>query len=334
MEGTRGAGSEMLEDAVVRASSVVVLGHGGGSDCLVANLITPWLRTLGVADVFVGGIACQWWTEPGVVLDEYTRVLGPDFYDPQQLTGARPLGDHAVLVGPDAALDGRVPYEAIYADHFGADAFVLSLRGGGRGVAAGLRSVVEHVDATVVISVDVGSDTLSTGHETRPVHTALADHLTLAALLDQRVSTFFGLAGYGCDGEMDLEEVDANFSKVLAANGLRGVVAPRMADLDDLDVLHSRRVDPVGSLVGHANRGRFGLHRVRTSTPHGHTVRLGPAAVPIWVMDPRVVADEVATDVRHLVSTSTADEAQAAYAAVGRIPETMLARVVEYSRPR
>ena len=239
-----------------------------------------------------------------------------------------------MLIGPDARLDGRIPYEAIYADHFGSESFVLSLRGGGVGVAEGMRAVVEHARAEIVITVDVGSDTLSTGHETRPVHTALADHLTLAGLLGQSVKTFFGLAGYGCDGEMDLEEVDANFSKVLAANGLRGAIVPRMADLDELDMLHARRVDPVGSLIGHANRGKFGLHRVRTSTPHGHTVRLGPTAVPIWIMDPRVVADEVATDVYQLIETTSADEAQEAYAALGRIPETMLARVVNYSRQR
>jgi hypothetical protein len=321
----------MIEEVAVTARSAVVLGHGGGSDCFLANLVAGWLRSLGVERVLLGGVACQWWPVDGMC-GELVRVVGPEFYDPLELTDAEPLGEHAVLVGPDARLGERRPHEATLARHLGARTFVVSHRGGGRGSAAGLAAVVAHAGADLVISVDVGSDTLSTGDETRPVQTALADHLTTAALLAQDVPTYFALAGYGADGEMELEELDANFARVLAAGGLRGAVVPSPAAIDELASLHEGLQDPVGSLVAHAARGEFGLYRVRKETPWGVVARLGPAAVPVWVMDPEIVVDSVATHVRELVATTSVDEAEEVYWRLGRIPETRVARCLDFGR--
>jgi hypothetical protein len=321
----------MLEEVARQCRSAVVMGHGGGSDCFLANLVGSWLRSLGVEKVFAGGIACQWWPVEGVT-GKLVRVVGPEFYDPRELVGVQPIHDFAVVVGPDARLGNRRPHEATLAEYTGSNTFILSHLGGATGSRAGLRAIIEYAEAELVISVDVGSDTLSTGNETRPVQTAFADHLSLAALAGQEVPAYFCLAGYGADAEMELEELDANFAKVLQAGGLRGAVVPDLDAITDLETLHETTTDPIGSLVARAYRGEFGLYRVKKESPWGQVAKIGVPAVPIWVMDPAIVIDSVATHVREILSTESLKEAEIIYLDLGRLPESAIVRSVDFGR--
>jgi hypothetical protein len=327
-------GVEMLEDAARQARSAVVLGHGGGSDCFLASIVGEYLQKLGVETVLLGGIACQWWPEPGLT-GELLRVVGPDLYDPTQLTGVEVVHDYAVIVGPDAKMpDGRIPHEAVLAAYTGQPTFILSHLGGVKGSTAGLAEIIQRVSAGLVVTVDVGSDTLSTGNETRPVQTAFADHLTLAAVANQPIARFFCLAGYGADAEMELEELDRNFSAVLRGGGLRGAVVPSPKAIADLEALHGTEGDPIGNLVAKACRGEFGLHRVNKESPWGQVAHIGPAAIPIWVMDPATVIREVASDVQKIMGTTSLAEAEQIYLDAGRLPETRIARMMDFGRPR
>ncbi len=326
-----GGSTRTIEEEARRASTAIVMGHGGGSDCLVATLVGDWLQRVGVDRVVVGGVACQWWPPAGEQRGGLKSVLGPEFYEPAALSDVQKIGENAYLVGPNAQLDGRRPHEATAARAFG-EAFVVSLLAGGQGVAAGMRSAVEHFGADLLISVDVGSDTLSTGEEIRPTQTSLADHLTLAGLLQQEVTSLFGLAGYGLDAEMEPEELDRNLSTAIKAGALRGVIGPSREALERVQQLHAQAHDPIGSLVIKAGLGEFGLHRVVKSNPFGEVARIGPAAVPIWIFDPDLVVASVARHAAKLVATSSLAEAEDVYRDLGRIPETGLTRFIDYAR--
>jgi hypothetical protein len=309
------------------------MGHGGGSDCLVATLVGDWLQRVGVERVVVGGVGCQWWPPEGEQKHAGLKtVLGPLFYDPEALTDATRLDDNAYLVGPDARIGERAPHEATAARSFGGQSFVVSLLGGGAGVAAGMRAVVEHFGADLLVSVDVGSDTLSTGDEIRPTQTSLADHLTLAGLLQQDVTSFFALAGYGLDAEMELHELDHNLSTAIKGGALRGVIGASYPALHRVRELHAQAHDPIGSLVIKAGLGEFGLHRVIKSNPFGEVANIGPAAVPVWVFDPTLVTETVARHAAELVATTSLGQAEKVYRDLGRIPETSLARFIDYAR--
>jgi hypothetical protein len=131
---------------------------------------------------------------------------------------------------------------------------------------------------------------------------------------------------------MELDELTENFGAVVRAGGLRGAFVPGPRAIDELEALQAKAFDPVGNLVVHAVRGEFGLHRVLTGGPWGQVVRIGPASIPIWALDPEVVLASVATDVRGLVDTTTLREAEEAYRSVGRLPETGIVRVVDFRR--
>lgn len=323
----------MLEDVARRSKSAVVLGHGGGSDCFLGLLVGDYLTKLGVERVMHGGIACQWWPIPDRQGSDLLRVVGPELYDPTALEDVDAIHPFAVIANAKSRMpDGRAPHEAALSAYIDAPTFIISHRGGAVGSAAGLAEIIAHAKADLVVSVDVGSDTMSTGRETRPVQTAFADHLTLAAVALQPIEKFFCLAGYGADAEMEIEELDRNFSAVLRAGGLRGAVVPSPSAIADLEHLHGSEGDPIGNLVAKACRGEFGLHRVFKESPWGQVAKLGPAAIPIWVMDPDVVIDAVATDVRSIMHTTSIDEAEAIYVAAGRLPETRIARMVDFGR--
>lgn len=322
----------MIEVAALASRSAVLVGNGGGSDSLATILVAAWLRSLGVPRITCGGVACQWWPESDHG-EPVREVVGPDLYDPAQLRGAQPIHPSCVLIDGSAELTaGQRPHEATLAEATGETTFVLSLLGGAAGLSSGLHALAQQVEADLIISVDVGTDSLSTGHEVRPVATALVDHLMLTAITSQQVASYFALAALGADAEMEPSEIERNLGVVIQAGGLRGTIAASPQGIEDYEKLIAEAPDPVGRLVGEALRGRFGLHHVAKNTPWGEVAMLSAASVPIWVMCPHTVIEHVATDARTLVGTTTLQDAERRYLECGRIPETTIVRSVDFAR--
>jgi hypothetical protein len=335
--------TDTLEDLAHEAKSAVIIGNGGGGDCLVGLLAAGWLRRMGVERVALGGIACQWWTAPGEDRPELVDVLGPDLYSIDDLDQVNRIHDYAAICNADTNSHGRRPHEAVLAqfigqknvgqENVGQETFIVSHQGGAKGAASGLQAVIEYFDADLVIAMDVGSDTLSTGREVRPTMTVLADHLTLAAVMSQDVPSVFCLAGFGADAELELEELTDNTGLVLSAGGLLGVFAPSKGEIGALEAVQTMAFDPVGGLVIEAYRGNFGLHHVPTASPWGQVARMTPAAVPIWAFSPRIVVDAVAQDVSKIIETTSLAEAERIYLELGRLPETTIVGRVDFRRP-
>ena len=323
---------DTLEDLAHKSKSAVVIGNGGGGDCLVGLLAAGWLKRMGVERVALGGIACQWWTAPGEDRPDLVDVLGPDLYSIDDLDAVKKIHDYAAICNADTHSHGRRPHEAVLAEHLNAETFVVSHRGGVQGAKAGLKAVIDHFDADLVIAMDVGSDTLSTGNEVRPTMTVMADHITLAAVMSQDVPSVFCLAGFGADAELEIEELTENTGKVLAAGGLLGVFAPSREEIEDLEAVQQKAFDPVGQLVVAAYRGNFGLHRVPTGSPWGQVARMTPAAVPVWAFSPKIVVEAVARHVSEILETTSLAEAERIYLELGRLPETSIVGRVDFRR--
>ena len=323
---------DTLEELALKTKSAVIIGNGGGGDCLVGLLAAGWLKRMGVERVALGGIACQWWTAPGEDRPELVDVLGPDLYAIDDLDEIERIHDYAAICNPRTHSHGRRPHESVLAEHLGEDTFVVSHQGGAQGASGGLQAVVDHFDADLVIAMDVGSDTLSTGNEVRPTMTVLADHLTLAAVMSQDVPAAFCLAGFGADAELEIEELTENTGKVLAAGGLLGVFASSAAEIEDLEAVQQKAFDPVGQLVVAAYRGNFGLHRVPTGSPWGQVARMTPAAVPVWALSPAIVVEAVAQHVNKILASTSLAEAERIYSDLGRIPETSIVGRIDFRR--
>ena len=71
-----------LLEAALGKKSALVLGIGGG-DVIQGIPVARLLKQLGVETVYLGGVACSWWTPDGNPLSETwgTAVMGPTLYD-------------------------------------------------------------------------------------------------------------------------------------------------------------------------------------------------------------------------------------------------------------
>ena len=79
-----------------------------------------------------------------------------------------------------------------------------------------------------------------------------------------------------------------------------------------------------------ASSGCTGFER---GGPWGQVARIGPASIPVWVLDPDVILAEVATDVREIMETATLAQAEKIYRRLGHLPESGIVRMVDFRRP-
>ena len=324
---------DSLHSLVSNAKRVLIFGIGGGGDVIQAIPVANHLRRLGVETFYIGGVSCSWWTPLGeaVSADPSSSVLGPTIYEVEKLAPAEHLAAGVVGVSTASEIAGRQPAEAILADLLPGRPFVASVRGGAVGLRDGLRETIEKNGIDLVIGVDIGSDAFHDGHEVSKAHTSLVDFISLAALIQLDVPVLYGMAGYGCDGEMQLEELDARVSRVMAAGGYIDAIGLTRRDVREM--LHASELypDPVEPMAPLAARGEFGLRCVNTHGPWGTVIRVTPVAAVILFFDPHVMVEEACTGVKALVGTTSLEEAETIFREeLGELPETQLEPMIRF----
>ena len=192
-------------DLALKAKRVMIMGIGGGGDIIQGIPAANLLRKIGVKKIYMGGVGCQWWTPDGQPLSDTwgTSVMGPTIYQVTGLEPAERWAGHVVRVDPSSACEGRQPCEARLAGHLGESAmFVAGLTGGVEGLTESLKQVVEEKEIDLFLGVDIGSDSFHDGTEAVPAKTSMVDFMSLGAMIQLPCPVVYGVAGYGCDGEM------------------------------------------------------------------------------------------------------------------------------------
>lgn len=208
-------------------SSVVVAAIGGGGDVVSAAVIAGALRRCGLRAV-VASVAWERFHAdpvPGpIALDEIMEVAG------------RGRG-YVLATGSSYALRGgsRVVFSAArVAGALGEPVYVLDLWGGAVGLAGALREVAEKEEASLVIGVDVGGDSLALGFE-EELWSPLADWLGVAALAE--VGGLLAVHSPGSDGELDQWYVVKRVDELASRGALRGGRLMEPADAELLEKL-------------------------------------------------------------------------------------------------
>jgi len=323
-----------LIEVAAGAKRALILGVGGGGDIIQGIPVAHLMRQLGLERVYLGGVACQWWTPDGNPLaSEWGQaVMGPTLYDVDDLTDSTALAPYVRAITAGSTVGGRKPCEAYLADMLPADVvFVAGQTGGAAGLAAGLAELVARESIDLVVGVDIGSDTFFDGRNAMPAKTSLVDFLSLAAIVSLDVPTFYGMAGYGCDGEMPLEELDERVARVMQAGGYVGALGITQRDAAVMEQACGLYGDPVEPMAYHAARGDHGWKNVWTHGPWGTAVKVTPLAAVMMLFDPKTMAEVNSTGITALASSTSLAEAEAIFRdELKQYPESLLHPVIEF----
>ncbi len=322
-----------LAELAVKTKRAMILGIGGGGDVIQGIPMANYLRLLGVQEIVMGGVSCSWWTPKGEAISNETGtcIYGPTIYDVNELTDSKPWAPGVVGVTATSNIGGRQPAEAVLAPILPGTPFVVSLRNGSIGMRDGLRQVIQEREIELLVAVDIGSDSFHDGKEASKAHTSLVDFISLGALSQLDIPVVYCLAGYGADGEMQLDELDERVARVMAAGGFLGANGLTQRDVIEMTKACELYPDPVEPIAPRSARGELGLRNVNTGGPWGTVIRVTPLAATILHFDPRVMIAEACQGVELIKETRSLAEAERIFRDdLGEIPETRLEHMIRF----
>jgi hypothetical protein len=323
-----------LTEAALKSRRAVVMGIGGGGDVIQTIPIANYLTLLGVEKVYVGGVSCQWWAPPDQPLDSpWVTICGPTIYDVSQMENVEEWAPMVVGVDSTSKADGQRPAEAILHDMLPWDVFVVGLTRGVAGMRDGLSQFVREREIDLFVGVDVGSDSWHRGDEAMPASSSLVDFMSLSAMIQLDCHVIFGFSGYGCDGEMQIEELDERVAQAMQAGGFLGAYGITQRDAHEMLAACEISYDPIEHWAPRAARGEIGLKHLAVVNPYGRVTKVTPHSGVFMFFDPHVMAEHVCTGVKALMHTrSLSDAEQVFWQELSQFPETRLKYTIDYLR--
>ena len=310
-----------LEDLARGNEAVLLIGVGGGGDVSWSIPLINYLRTLGVKRFAVGEAAIAWWDLEGRI------SLGGFTFHLEDLDKAQSLSDGCALLHKDTHVakgpgKGTKLPQCIIAEIKDVQAFAFELDGGVKGITNSIDSLVKHLGAGLVIGVDCGSDSFYSGTETK-VLSPLVDAMVVAALANCKQASIMGLIGYGCDGDLMPDELDASVKQVTKKGGLLGARGLTPADIGDMEKFFAIWPNPVEEWPLKAAKGELGWKNMNTLW----SILVTPLTSIMMFFDPKILAEHnpLARDVRASASLREAEEVTIR---LGLMPETKMAKLL------
>jgi hypothetical protein len=157
--------------------------------------------------------------------------------------------------------------------------------------------------------------------------------MTLSALIQLDCPAVYGFAGYTCDAEMEIEELDERVGRIMRAGGFLGAYGLSQQDVEDFMRASEAFPDPILPLVARAAQGDLGLKKIPVMAPWGRRAYLTPLSAIYLFLDPEIMVAEVTRGAALLKDTRSMAEAESIYQQeLGLFPETRARRVVNFVR--
>lgn len=319
-------------ERALNAKTAMVMGMGGGGDVILTVPIANYLQLLGVEKVYVGGVSSQWWNPSGGVTIE-NFIIGPKVYDVAGLTNSELWAPMVAKVNGNSTWDGNRPAEAAVSEVVPWETFIGGLTEGVVGLRDGLNQVIAERSVDLFIGADIGAHTFHDGNEASPLFTALVSFMSLSALIQLNCPSIYGFAGYTCDAEMEIEELDERVGRIMRAGGFLGAYGLSQKDVVDFMRASNAFPDPILPLVAHAAEGDLGLKKIPVMAPWGRRAYITPLSAIFLFLDPHIMVQEVTRGAQDLKDTRSMSEAEQIYEdVIGLFPETRIKRTVNFLR--
>lgn len=220
--------TKSFKETLKTSTKALLIGIGGGGD-IVGTIPTADLLDLFDIECIYGGLSWERFT--------YDPVPGPRRFD--ETKNVRKLNDVVWYANKDSLTSSGARFaESGFSEVIGQETLLVDISPGPESIAEGILDAARKLNADLVIGVDVGGDVIAQGHETG-LMSPLADSMMTAAFarLETKIPSIIGLFGYGSDGELTHEELEASIKIKLkkgAVLGSWGITHDALAKLEEV----------------------------------------------------------------------------------------------------
>jgi hypothetical protein len=266
----------MLDEAFRESKKALLIGVGGGGDILGCIPTANYLKFLG-AETILGGLTWE-------------RILVDPKPGPRRMDEIQDIELISETVGlaSETTHAGKVRFtESIVAGEFEGKTVLVDINKGVMGTYTGLVEAIEKLGIDLVVGMDVGGDSLARGDE-KGLRSPLADSTMLCVLrrLGERIPTFHGVIGCGCDGELTLDELYRNIAEIASRGGFLGARGMTTVDKAMLEKILPKTHSEASNLTLEAGTGGYGMRTIRDGR---RQLTLTPMAAISLYFDPAVV---------------------------------------------
>ena len=312
----------MLLDKELRdAESVVILGVGGGGDVSWSIPIINRLHDNGIHKIAVGEPSVAWWDLEGRI------SLGCFTFRSVDLSFSKRISPGCSMISPKSRVTGgpgkgAILPQSIVAELMDIDPYIIGIDRGVKGMVDDLEALCRRRGADLVLGVDCGSDSLYSGKESK-VLSPLVDAMVMAALSKIEEKSMLGLIGYGCDGDLMPEEIDARLAELARENGILGSMGLSEEDKENLDAFFKRFPNPVEEWPLKASRGTHGWVRFNSLW----SIYVCAFSSIMFMLDPKVMTEQNPL-AKGIVDSRSLAEAERVSLSMGLTPETKLVKLL------
>jgi hypothetical protein len=297
---------QSLETLIRASSRALVVGVGGGGDVVGALATARFLEFCGL-EFILGGLSWE--------RNVYDPIPGPRKLS--ETRNVRVLHPFAWMANADSQTDTGVYFaESRMAAALAQEVLLIDINGGTAGVVDGIEIAMQELQTDLLVGIDVGGDSLAQGHEPG-LRSPLADSIMLAAfaeLAKRGRRTLWGVFGYGSDGELTVDEIEAVLSKLAAVNGLQGACALTQKIAAEIEEVIKTVPTEASAIPVECFRGAWGTKLIRGGR---RTLKLTPLTTLTFFMSPEKLYESISRPAQAVRKSSSLDEANEALHGLG-----------------
>jgi hypothetical protein len=298
--------SRSLEDLIRASTRALVIGVGGGGD-VVGALATGRFLEFCALEFILGGLSWE--------RNVYDPIPGPRQLS--QVRNVRVLHPFAWMANAESQTDTGVRFaESKMAAIHKEEILLVDINGGVKGVVDALELAMKVLKTDLLVGLDVGGDSLAQGHEAG-LRSPLADSIMLAAhaeLQERGHRTLWGVFGYGSDGELTVDEIEAALSKLAGAGGLLGAWALTPKVAAELEEVIKTVPTEASAIPVKCFRGAWGESAIRRDQRH---VRLTPLTTLTFFISTTKLYETLGRPAQAVRGSASLDQANDALHAIG-----------------
>lgn len=298
--------SPSLEDIIGESSRSLVIGIGGGGDVAGALATARFLEFCGLEFV-LGGLSWE------------RRVFDP-LPGPRMLSevdNVRPLHQYAWMANRASQTRAGVYFaESRMAEFLAKEVLLVDISGGAQGVVAGLERAIEELQTDLLVGLDVGGDSLAQGTEPG-LRSPLADSVMLAGFVElekRGYRVLWGVFGYGSDGELTVNEIEAALSILASAGGLLGAWSLTPKTAAELEAAIKTVPTEASAIPVQGFRGASGESGIRDGS---RRVKLSPLSALTFFISATKLFEALSRPAQAVYGSSSLDQANDALHAIG-----------------